>query len=95
MGSTAILLLTVLASPGPLPADRPVSIHQWEAERFRHIPPGVAQQPDRSRLLKGNQKAVVRVVYGFFWSGSTHAGPVGMLRITSDWQAYQSQSSRC
>ena len=31
--------------------------------------------------------------YGYFWSGSGHAGPVGMLRVTDDWAAFQSLST--
>ncbi len=31
--------------------------------------------------------------YGYFWSGSSKAGPTGMLRVTEDWAAAQSQSS--
>jgi hypothetical protein len=30
--------------------------------------------------------------YGYFWSGSANAGPLGMLRVTHDWAPYQSRS---
>ena len=30
--------------------------------------------------------------YGYFWSGSSNAGPVGMLRVTEDWAPFQSRS---
>jgi GH18 family chitinase len=30
--------------------------------------------------------------YGYFWSGSARAGPVGMLRIPAAWRPYQSRS---
>jgi spore germination protein YaaH len=30
--------------------------------------------------------------YGYFWSGSSHAGPTGMLRVTDAWEPYQSYS---
>jgi spore germination protein YaaH len=30
--------------------------------------------------------------YGYFWGGSSHAGPTGMLRVTPDWAPYQNYS---
>ncbi len=30
--------------------------------------------------------------YGYFWSGSSYAGPSGMLRVTEDWAAVQKRS---
>jgi spore germination protein YaaH len=31
--------------------------------------------------------------YGYFWSGSSRAGPTGMLRVTADWRPYASRSA--
>lgn len=30
--------------------------------------------------------------YGYFWSGSSHAGPTGMMRVTPDWASVQTRS---